>query len=137
MNKLLGGAGAALGVKILTGFAVAAAAATFAVAATEVATTGSVNPANWGQQVKTQVDVCKDKLAAGQHGIGECVSSFANKHGDAVSDSHASNARTHGDGDKDGSGKDKKKSHGQGSDKNQTSRPETTSTTEPNVGPRR
>lgn len=137
MNKLLGGAGAALGVKILTGFAVAAAAATFAVAATEVATTGSVNPANWGQQVKTQVDVCKDKLAAGQHGIGECVSSFANKHGDAVSDSHASKARTHGDSDKTGNGKDKSKSHGQGDDKSQPSRPETTSTPEQNVGGRR
>ena len=48
MKRLLGGAGAALGVKILTGFAVAAAAATFAAAATEVAITGSINPLNWG-----------------------------------------------------------------------------------------
>jgi hypothetical protein len=88
MKKLLGGAGAALGVKILTGFAVAAAAATFAAAATEVAITGSVNPANWGQQVVTQVNACKASAARlGVHGIGQCVSQFAKQHGDAVSDS--------------------------------------------------
>ena len=95
MKKLLGGAGAAIGVKILTGFAVAAAAATFAVAATEVAITGSVNPANWGQQVKTQVDACKASAARlGVHGIGQCVASFARTHGDTVSDGHAKNDKT-------------------------------------------
>lgn len=91
MKRLLGGAGAALGVKIATGFAVAALAATAAVAATEVATTGSINPANWGQQVKQVVADCKASAARlGEHGIGQCVSSFARQHGDAVSDSHKS-----------------------------------------------
>jgi hypothetical protein len=87
MKRLLGGAGAALGVKILTGFAVAAAAATFAAAATEVAITGSINPLNWGQQVTQQVDACKASAARlGVHGIGQCVSSFARQHGAAASD---------------------------------------------------
>jgi hypothetical protein len=87
MKKLLGGAGAAIGVKILTGIAVAAAATTFAVAATEVAITGSVNPTNWGSQVVTQVNACKASAARlGVHGIGQCVASFARTHGDTTSD---------------------------------------------------
>jgi hypothetical protein len=95
MKRLLGGAGAAIGIKILTGIAVAAAATTFAVAATEVAITGSVNPANWGQQVTKQVDACKASAERlGVHGIGQCVASFARTHGDTVSDSHAKNDKT-------------------------------------------
>lgn len=137
MKKLLGGAGAALGVKIVTGLAVAALAATAAVAATEVAVTGSINPANWGQQVKEQVADCKEAaLAAGRHGIGECVSDFAKKHGDAVSDTHQ-NGGADKDSDHNANGKDKKKRNGHSSDKSQTSRPETTSTTVQNIGPRR
>jgi hypothetical protein len=89
MKRLLGGAGAAIGVKILTGIAVAAAATTFAVAATEVAITGSVNPTNWGQQVTTQVNACKASAERlGVHGIGQCVASFARTHGDTTSDSN-------------------------------------------------
>jgi uncharacterized low-complexity protein len=95
MKRLLGGAGAAIGIKILTGIAVAAAATTFAVAATEVAITGSVNPLNWGQQVTNQVDACKASAARlGVHGIGQCVSSFARSHGDTVSDSKPKNDKT-------------------------------------------
>jgi hypothetical protein len=94
MKKLLGGAGAAIGVKILTGIAVAAAATTFAVAATEVAITGSVNPKNWGQQVVTVVNECKASAERlGVHGIGQCVSSFARTHGDTVSDGHPNNGK--------------------------------------------
>ena len=76
-RALIGGAGAALTVKVLTGVAVAAAAVTI----TGAATTGSLNPADWGQLVKQQVNTCKDDLASGQHGIGDCVSSFASQHG--------------------------------------------------------
>ena len=127
MKRLLGGAGAALGLKIATGFAVAALAATAAVAATEVAITGSINPANWGQQVKEEVADCKASAARlGVHGIGPCVSSFARQHGDAVSDSHQANgsdkakdgAKNKTDQTKD---KDKTKSSGQGSDKTHNS----------------
>jgi hypothetical protein len=129
MKGLLGGAGVALGAKIVTGFAVAALAATAAVAATEVALTGSINPTNWGQQVKEEVADCKASAARlGVHGIGQCVSSFARQHGEAVSDSHKDGAN-----DKDKSkaknptndkdkGKDKNQVHGQGSDKSENAR---------------
>lgn len=112
MRKLLGGAGAALGVKIASGFAVAALAATAAGAATEVAVTGSLNPADWGKQVTQQVQNCKDTLrASGTRGIGQCVSQFAKQHGKIVSAEHrASNAR---ENNVSGSGKDKGKHKGQ------------------------
>src|SRR5215470_3810855 len=35
----------------------------------------------FGQQVKAQVESCKDALANGVHGIGDCVSDFAQQHG--------------------------------------------------------
>ncbi|HET7420529.1 MAG TPA: hypothetical protein VFL27_09120 [Candidatus Dormibacteraeota bacterium] len=97
-GKLLGGAGAAVGFKILTGVAVAAAAVTVAGAAT----TGSLNPAVWGQQVSQQVENCKDDLTQGQHGIGACVSGFASnkQHGQAV----ASAARLNGNGNSNNNG---------------------------------
>jgi len=136
MKKLLGGAGAALGVKILTGFAVAAAAATFAAAATEVAITGSVNPANWGQQVVTQVNACKASAARlGVHGIGQCVSQFAKQHGDAVSDSppataapghgnsNAGNGNGHGNTNNPGNGHGNGNGNGNGNGKNPSQGP--------------
>ncbi len=105
MKKLLGGAGAAIGVKILTGIAVAAAATTFAVAATEVAITGSVNPTNWGSQVVTQVNACKASAARlGVHGIGQCVASFARTHGDTTSDGHPNNGKNKTKTGKEGNG---------------------------------
>ena len=120
MKRILGGAGAALAVKFATGFAIAALAATAAGAATEIAITGSVNPNDWGQQVKQAVSDCKDTLrASGTRGIGKCVSAFAKQHGKIVSDEHrASKAREnpgHGNGNGNGNGndKDKNKDHGQ------------------------
>src|SRR5450759_5805957 len=121
MKKLLGGAGAAVGVKILTGIAVAAAATTFAVAASEVAITGSINPANWGKQVTTQVDACKASAARlGVHGIGQCVASFARQNGDTPSASHAKNGKTktgvtgNGSSNPNANAPVKTKGHGQG-----------------------
>src|SRR5213075_2298148 len=96
LRTVLGGAGAALSLKLLSGVAVAAAAVTVAGAAT----TGSINPVTWGQQVSEHVAECKAKLADGQHGIGDCVSSFANQHGQAV----ASEARHQGQGQGNGNG---------------------------------
>ncbi len=93
----IGGAGTALTIKVLTGVAVAAAAVTVAGAVT----TGSLNPAVWGQQVSDQVVKCKQQIAnSGQQGIGDCVSPFASQHGVTVS----SAARHHGHGNGDGSG---------------------------------
>ena len=90
IRAVVGGAGAALSLKVLSSVAVAAAAVTFAGAAT----TGSVNPVVWGQQVKQTVADCKAKLSDGQHGIGDCVSDFTTTHGATV----ASDARHHGNG---------------------------------------
>jgi hypothetical protein len=114
LRRVLGGAAAALTVKVATGLAVAAAAATVAGAAAETAITGSASPTAWGQQVKTQVDECKDALAPGQNGIGECVSNLAKTHSDpviatqppAVPTKTAPPARTKGasDGKSDGRG---------------------------------
>jgi hypothetical protein len=127
MKTFLGGVGAAIGAKVLTGFVVAAAAATVAVAATEVATTGSLNPSDWGQQVTQQVQTCKDTLrASGTRGIGQCVSQFAKQHGALVS-GHASDARQNGNangndngngnanGNANGHNKDKSNDHGNSS----------------------
>ena len=88
MKRLFGGVGAALGAKLLTGFAVAALAVAGAGVTTEVATTGSLDPSDWGKQVVQQVQTCKDALAPGSHGIGQCVSSFASQHGKTVSSEH-------------------------------------------------
>jgi hypothetical protein len=110
MKKFLGGAGVAIGAKVLTGFAVAALAAVSATAATEAAITGSLNPNDWGQQVVAQVAKCKAALQPGQHGIGDCVSAFAQQHGPSVSADHrASPARTNpgkGHGKNDNPGQD-------------------------------
>ena len=117
MKKLLGGAGAAIGLKVLTGVAVAAAAATFAVAATEVATTGSLNFPNWGQQVTQKVNACKVSAEAlGVHGIGQCVASFARTNGRAVSASHKpTNPGNNGNGNANGHSKVKSTVHGNSS----------------------
>jgi hypothetical protein len=115
MKRILGGTGAAVAAKVLSGIAVVAFAAAGAGAATEVAVTGSLNPNDWGQQVKATVATCKTTLrASGVRGIGPCVSAFAKQHGDLVSDSHqASNARDNGQGNGKGKGK------GNGSDNSQ------------------
>jgi hypothetical protein len=114
LRKLLSGAGAAIVVKALTGFAVAALAATAAGAAAEATITGSLNPDDWGQQVKKQVAACKAELETGEHGIGACVSAFAKQHGKLVSGEHASGARlNHGNGNANGHSKDKGKGKGQ------------------------
>jgi len=100
MKRLFGGVGAALGAKLLTGFAVAALAVAGAGVTTEVATTGSLNPSDWGKQVVQQVQTCKDTLrASGVRGIGQCVSAFAKQHGKIVSGEHRnSDARTNSHG---------------------------------------
>ena len=140
MKKLLGGAGAAIGVKILTGIAVAAAATTFAVAATEVAITGSVNPANWGTQVTNQVDACKASAARlGVHGIGQCVASFARTHGDTTSDSNGNKDKNGkptktktgvtGNGSPNPNANAQNNGHGHGNDKSKGPKPPTTTDT--------
>ena len=45
------------------------------------AVTGSTNPQVWGQFMNDVVTSCKDQLASGQHGIGQCVSAAAHRKG--------------------------------------------------------
>jgi hypothetical protein len=115
MKRILGGTGAAVAAKFLTGFAVVAFAAAGAGAATEAAISGSLNPLDWGQQVKQQVATCKETLrASGVRGIGPCVSAFARQNGQNHQNSHASDARTNGKGHEKGNGKDKGNGNGNG-----------------------
>lgn len=108
MKRILGGTGAAVAAKLLTGFAVVAFAAAGAGAATEAAISGSLNPTVWGQQVKQQVATCKAALTPGQHGIGDCVSEFSKQHGETTKDQHlASPARENPGKDPVGAGKSK------------------------------
>jgi hypothetical protein len=95
-RALVGGAGAAVAAKLVTTVAVAAAAVTVAGASA----TGSLDPAVWGQQVSQRVEQCKETLADGKHGIGDCVSAFAQTHGQGV----ASEARHHGNENGNGAG---------------------------------
>ncbi len=80
-RTVVGGAGAAVAAKVITGLAVAALAAGAAGAATEFAITRSLNPVTWGEQVRHQVEVCT-------HGIGDCVSDFASQPQSVGSDQH-------------------------------------------------
>src|SRR4029077_6782974 len=130
-KRLLGGIGAALGVKVLTGIAVAAAAVVVAGAATEVATTGSLNPANWGQQVKQQVSDCKASAARlGVHGIGECVSDFASSkpRTNNGKDNGKNNTKDNGKDNVKGDPKDKTKGPGNGNGNGNSHKPSGTTT---------
>jgi hypothetical protein len=120
MARWLGGAGAALAAKLVTGFGVAALAAAGAGVATEVAVTGSLNPNDWGQQVVQQVATCKETLrASGVRGIGQCVSAFAQQHGKAVSADHRnSDARTNDHGNNGNHGSNNKNKGNGGSNGN-------------------
>ena len=114
MKKILGGTGAAVAAKVVTGFAIGVLAAA---GATEATISGSLNPNDWGQQVVQQVNKCKAALQPGQHGIGQCVSAFARQHGPTVSADHrASNARTNSGNNRNGKGNGKNKDHGKPSD---------------------
>jgi hypothetical protein len=125
-RRLLGGAGAALTVKVLTGIAVAAAVVTVAGAATEVASTGSLNPLVWGQQVKQTVEQCKDTLrASGTRGIGKCVSAFAHQHGVTTGDHDKA---VPGTGNPKGTGSGNGKGHSGGPDKTPGPKPKDSET---------
>lgn len=107
-RKVMGGAGAAVGAKVITGLAVAALAAGAAGAAAEFAITRSLNPVTWGEEIRYQVQSCG-------HGIGDCVSGFASQPQSLGSDQHktgeASKSNQGGGPDVQGGGK--KQSHDQ------------------------
>ncbi len=135
LRALMGGTGAALTVKLLTGVAVAAAAVTVAGAAT----TGTLNPSVWGQQVSEKVETCKAKLANGDHGIGDCISSFASQHGAAVASAarHHGNDNGSGNGNSNGNGSSNGNGNGHPRDKSSGHTPpaKTSSTAPPTIDP--
>src|SRR6202795_4093137 len=92
---------AKIGAAITTKAAIGVAAGALVVGAAgvgESVITGSTNPSDWGKQVVQQVNTCKDALAPGSHGIGQCVSSFASsKHGDAGAEHRATPTPGHVD----------------------------------------
>jgi hypothetical protein len=63
-------------------------------------TVAAAHQGAFGQQVKAQVESCKDALTAGAHGIGDCVSDFANQHGQTERQLHSQgNSTPHGQND--------------------------------------
>jgi hypothetical protein len=104
----------AVGIKSKVGVAVLA-----TLLATGGATGAVAAAANgaFGQQVKEQVQDCKAQLASGTHGIGDCVSDFAQQHGAQQRQQHSegkpsSTPDTHGKSDTHGNSD----SHGKPSD---------------------
>jgi hypothetical protein len=78
--------------------AVVALATVVAVGALGVGTAAAAANGAFGQQVKAKVESCKDALATGTHGIGDCVSNFAQQHGKQHSQGQAT---SHGHAAKD------------------------------------
>ena len=109
LSRLLAAAPALITAQVATAGIVVVAAASTGVAIHSVASGGN-DPANWGKQVVQQVQKCKAELGADQHGIGQCVSTFASQHGDQQSDQNSQGAGN----DRDGNGDDGNGSgHGQ------------------------
>jgi hypothetical protein len=112
-------------------------AATLAVAAVLVtggvalaagtAVTGTPNPTVWGQQVQAKVQSCQQALQSGQHGIGQCVSSFAKQHGKQQKAAHAHGAGAQGHGNGNG--------HGHGHGASATHSPDANESPEPPDSP--
>ena len=102
LQRLAGGAGGALAVKVLTGVAVAAAAATVVTAAS----TGTLDPTRLSRGINESVETCKSTLAGQQGGIGQCVSAIAQHHGAPASYGQSGNGQ--------GAGNGKDNSHGNG-----------------------
>lgn len=93
-----------LALALLAGAVGLAAGGSLAVATIHLASSNSPTPAasapgNHGQaqghgaEVTAAVAKCKAALAAGQHGIGKCVSAIANKHGKAASAAASTNGK--------------------------------------------
>lgn len=82
------------------------------------ATVAAANGA-FGQDVKTQVQTCKSELKDGQHGIGQCVSQFANQHGQRERQQHSQgkggSSSSHGGGSTNANGASTD-SHGKSTD---------------------
>jgi hypothetical protein len=92
----------AAGIKSKVGVAVLA--GLLATAGATGVTAAAASNGAFGQQVKEQVQDCKAQLASGTHGIGDCVSDFAQQHGAQQRQQHSegkpsSTPDTHGKSD--------------------------------------
>jgi hypothetical protein len=65
-------------------------------AAAGIAATGSANPGDWNMGVSQAVQNCKDRLASGEHGIGQCVASYARHHGASAAATNPGHTGDHG-----------------------------------------
>lgn len=83
---------AAASAKAAVGLATAALVVGGGSAVAAAAATHSANPATWGSTVTDAVASCKGQLGDGQHGIGQCVSAVAKKHGQDQRAAHAAGA---------------------------------------------
>jgi hypothetical protein len=82
----------AAGVKSKTAAIVLAAALA---AGTAGGATAAASQGAFGQQVKAQVAACKSHLTQGAHGIGDCVSDFAQQHGAQERQQHSQSGQNH------------------------------------------
>ena len=112
-KRLLGGAGAALGVKVLTGFALAAFAAAAAGAATEAVVTRSLNPVHWGQQVHRALEQAAEgakstpdsgKTTDSKAGSKDNAKTKSDSHGAGKSDAKGNSKGQGGGGNGNGNG---------------------------------
>jgi hypothetical protein len=112
-KRLLGGAGAALGVKVLTGFALAAFAAAAAGAATEAVVTRSLNPVHWGQQVHRALEQAVEgtkstpdsgKTTDSKAGSKDNAKTKSDSHGAGKSDAKGNSKGQGGGGNGNGNG---------------------------------
>jgi hypothetical protein len=79
LSRVLAGLGKSrLAVPVLAAALIGGGGTAFASAAT------GTHPVELGQQVSSAVVTCKDRLTAGEHGIGECVSEFVIAHSAAA-----------------------------------------------------
>ena len=86
---LLSTLAAAASSKAAVGLATAALVVGGGTAAAAAVATDSTDPGVWGKTVTEAVATCKSQLGDGEHGIGQCVSAAAKKHGQEQRDAHA------------------------------------------------
>lgn len=95
----------ALATAVKSKAAVAVLATVVAVGAIGGGTVAAAATGAFGQQVKAKVESCKDALANGVHGIGDCVSDFAQQHGTQQRQQHSQGHPTSQTHDNDAHGK--------------------------------
>jgi hypothetical protein len=84
----------ALAAGVKSKVALAVLAALLATGSAAAGTAAAASQGAFGQQVKAQVASCKAHLTTGVHGIGECVSDFAQQHGAQQRQQHSQSGKS-------------------------------------------